>query len=190
MSCVLLGEQDWPNTEHAVREVMAMEFLFQNHPKSIQKQSESTSENLKFPQKSTKICKVRNLASYDMCHGPHRTDEKGIATRLAYLLRFSMAEKVITAIAIPSRELKSRKTQFIYQSQWSNPAHKQTFPSRLQWLQLIMVLNPCKVKLGRLTMTCSSGLPSTKTWQKRPKDWQMTPTCNTQRYSFGCTAKT
>lgn len=25
MSCVLLGEQDWPNTEHAVREVMAME---------------------------------------------------------------------------------------------------------------------------------------------------------------------
>lgn len=132
MSCVLLGEQDWPNTEHAVREVMAMEFLFQNHPKSIQKQSESTSENLKFPQKSTKICKVRNLASYDMCHGPHRTDEKGIATRLAYLLRFSMAEKVITAIAIPSRELKSRKTRLVYQSQWSNPAHKQTFPSRLQ----------------------------------------------------------
>lgn len=153
-------------TQNMRSEVMAMEFLFQNHPKSIQKQSESTTENLKFP----KI-------------------DKGIATRLVSFWCFPWLE-VITVIAIPSRELRSQKTQAICQSQWSNPTHKQAFPSRFQWLQLIMVLNPCKVKLGRLTMTCSSGLPSTKTWQKRPKDWLMTPTCNTQRYSFGCTPKT
>ena len=103
--------------------------------KSSQKHSKAIRIYIRESEVSPKIDKdmqSKKFGSYDMCHGPHRTDEKGIATRLAYLLRFSMAEKVITAIAIPSRELKSRKTRLVYQSQWSNPAHKQTFPSRLQ----------------------------------------------------------